>query len=365
MNASLPNLDAVRDAAVRIAGAAHRTPVLRSQFFDQFSGASLFFKCENFQKVGAFKFRGAANAVLSLAEDDARRGVVTHSSGNHAQALALAARLRGIPATIVMPENAPAVKRAAVAGYGAEIVSCAPTVKAREQAAAEAVQRTGGVFIHPYNDRRIIAGQGTAALELLADVPELDFVLAPVGGGGLLSGTAIAARAEPARSRPWRRAHRRRRRRAIARRGAHHSRGQSTDNRRRPAHLAGRTDIRRYPGTGRGNHHRRRRGHAAGHAPDVGADEAHHRTLGRRARGRAGGKRRALRGLPRGHYPERRKRRSGRFGLDGLTLDKSPRRLAGPSREPFMPIRREHGSSRGQLHPPLTQAALVFNLLFG
>lgn len=193
--AALPDLAAIRLAAQRIANVAHRTPVLRSQYFDRTTGASVFFKCENFQKVGAFKFRGAANAVLSLSDEEARRGVVTHSSGNHAQALALAAQLRGIRATIVMPEGAPAVKRAAVAGYGAEIVTCAATVAAREAAAAEVVRRTGGVFIHPYNDPRIIAGQGTAALELLEEAPELDYVLAPVGGGGLLSGTAIAVHA--------------------------------------------------------------------------------------------------------------------------------------------------------------------------
>jgi len=186
----------VRQAAARIVGLVHQTPVLRSHYFDTTTGAKVFFKCENFQKVGAFKFRGATNAVLSLSDEEARRGVVTHSSGNHAQALALAARMRGIAATIVMPTSAPAVKRAAVAGYGAEIVECAPTVAAREAAADEVVRRTGAVFIHPYNDPRIIAGQGTAALELLCEIPELDVVLAPVGGGGLLSGTAIVVRAQ-------------------------------------------------------------------------------------------------------------------------------------------------------------------------
>jgi threonine dehydratase len=185
---------AVRQAALRIAHVVHRTPVLRSDFFDRATGARVFFKCENFQKVGAFKFRGASNAVLSLEDDEARRGVVTHSSGNHAQALALAARMRGIPATIVMPSNAPAVKRAAVAGYGAKIVSCEPSVRSREETADAVMRRTGAVFVHPYNDPRIIAGQGTAGLELLEDVPNLDVVLAPVGGGGLLSGTAIAVR---------------------------------------------------------------------------------------------------------------------------------------------------------------------------
>jgi threonine dehydratase len=195
--ANAPEVDiaAIRQAAARIACLVHRTPVMRSRYFDERSGATVFFKCENFQKVGAFKFRGATNAVLSLSDEDAGRGVVTHSSGNHAQALALAARTRGIPATIVMPAGAPAVKRDAVAGYGATIVECEPTVRAREETAAAVVERTGAVFIHPYNDPRIIAGQGTAALELVAEIPDLDVILAPVGGGGLLSGTAIAGKA--------------------------------------------------------------------------------------------------------------------------------------------------------------------------
>jgi len=154
--------------------------------------AELFFKCENFQKVGAFKIRGAANAVFILNPEDASRGVATHSSGNHAAALALAARWRGIRAFVVMPDNAPAVKRDAVAGYGAEIVSCAPTLKAREETLGEVVRRTGAVFIPPYNDYGVIAGQGTAALELCEEVSHLDVVIAPVGGGGLVSGTAIA-----------------------------------------------------------------------------------------------------------------------------------------------------------------------------
>jgi threonine dehydratase len=145
--------------------------------------------------VGAFKFRGACNAVYSLSEKDARLGVVTHSSGNHAQALALAARLRGIRAYIVMPSNAPAVKKAAVAGYGGDITYCEPTLEARESTTARIIQQTGAALIHPYNDERVIAGQGTAALELLEDIPDLDVVIAPVGGGGLLSGTAIAVHA--------------------------------------------------------------------------------------------------------------------------------------------------------------------------
>jgi len=183
----------VRAAAERIRPYAHRTPVLTCAGLDAIAGARLHFKCENLQKVGAFKFRGACNAVFSLPADELARGVATHSSGNHAAALALAARLRGTTAHIVMPRNAPAVKQAAVAGYGGRIVFCEPTLAAREAALAEVTAATGAVFIHPYNDLRVIAGQGTAALELLTDAPGLDMVIAPVGGGGLLSGTAIAA----------------------------------------------------------------------------------------------------------------------------------------------------------------------------
>jgi len=186
-----PNLDAIREAAARIRPYAHRTPVLTCSSLNRMLNAELFFKCENFQKVGAFKFRGACNAVFSLSDDEAGRGVATHSSGNHAAALALAAQLRGIEALIVMPKNAPQVKRDAVAGYGAKIVFCEPTLEARETTLAEVIEETGARFVHPYNDYRVIAGQGTAALELLEDVPALDVVMAPVGGGGLLSGTSL------------------------------------------------------------------------------------------------------------------------------------------------------------------------------
>jgi threonine dehydratase len=172
----------------------HRTPVLTNASLDRQVGAQVFLKCENLQKVGAFKFRGACNAVFSLTDEEAARGVATHSSGNHAQALALAARLRGIPAYIVMPENAPAVKKAAVAGYGGQITFCQPTLQARETTLAQVVQETDATVVHPYNNYQVIAGQGTAALELLEDVPDLDVIMAPVGGGGLLSGTAIAAK---------------------------------------------------------------------------------------------------------------------------------------------------------------------------
>lgn len=185
----------VLEAAARIRPYAHRTPVFTCATLDRLTGARLFFKCENLQKVGAFKFRGACNAVMSLPPAAAAAGVATHSSGNHAAALALAARLRGLPAYIVMPDNAPRVKREAVAGYGGIIRLCAPTLAAREETLAEVVRETGAVFIHPYNDPRVIAGQGTAALELLAEVPDLEVIVAPVGGGGLLSGTALAAEA--------------------------------------------------------------------------------------------------------------------------------------------------------------------------
>jgi threonine dehydratase len=189
-----PTLNDIRQAQARIRPHAHWTPVLRCHSLDEMAGASLFFKCENLQKVGAFKFRGACNAVLSLSEEQAACGVATHSSGNHAQALALAARIRGIPATIVMPSNAPEVKKAAVAGYRGEIVLCEPTLKAREETLAVVVAKSGMVVIHPYNNYDVIAGQGTAALELLEDVPDLDAILVPVGGGGLLSGTLIASK---------------------------------------------------------------------------------------------------------------------------------------------------------------------------
>lgn len=188
-----PTLQDILQAAERIKSYAHRTPVLTNESLNQHVGAQVFLKCENFQKVGAFKFRGACNVVFSLTDEEAARGVATHSSGNHAQALALAARLRGVPAYIVMPKNAPQVKKDAVAGYGGQITYCEPTLQAREAALRQVVESTGAAFVHPYDNERVIAGQGTAALELLADVPDLDAIIAPVGGGGLISGTAIAA----------------------------------------------------------------------------------------------------------------------------------------------------------------------------
>ncbi len=189
------SIDDIREAAARIAPHAHRTPVMTSRTLDERSGRSLVFKCELFQRVGAFKFRGACNAVMKLSADAAARGVVTHSSGNHAQALALAARLRGIPAFVVMPQGAPAVKRAAVEGYGAEVIECRPTLADRERVAAEVVSRTGGTLIPPYDHPDVIAGQGTIALELLDQAQDLEAIVVPVGGGGMISGVAIAAKA--------------------------------------------------------------------------------------------------------------------------------------------------------------------------
>ncbi|HEX4388836.1 MAG TPA: pyridoxal-phosphate dependent enzyme, partial [Steroidobacteraceae bacterium] len=184
----------IAEARARIAGKVHTTPVLTSHALDERAGARLYFKCENLQKGGAFKARGASNAVFALSEAAARRGVATHSSGNHAAALARAAALRGIPAYIVMPENSAHAKRAAVERCGAQITYCAPTLAAREAAAAELVQRTGALLIHPYDNLQVMAGAGTVAAEFLEQVSELDVILCPVGGGGLLSGTAVAAK---------------------------------------------------------------------------------------------------------------------------------------------------------------------------
>jgi threonine dehydratase len=186
-------LNDIRTAAQRIKPYIHHTPVLTNESLNRRTDAQVYLKCENLQKVGAFKFRGACNAVFSLSDDGATHGVSTHSSGNHAQALALAARLRGIPAYIVMPRNAPTVKKEAVAGYGGQITFCEPTLEARESTLAKIAEETGSTVVHPYDNEHVIAGQGTAALELLEESPELDVIIAPVGGGGLISGTAIAA----------------------------------------------------------------------------------------------------------------------------------------------------------------------------
>lgn len=195
MTTDAPTLDDVREAAMRIAPWVHRTPVLSSSRLDERAGATLFFKCENLQRVGAFKARGATSAVLRLHGHARERGVVTHSSGNHAAALALAARNAGIPAWVVMPRNAPLPKVESVRRLGGEIVFCEPTLEAREATCAEVGARTGATLVHPYDDHAVIAGQGTATLELREQVEALDAVVVPVGGGGLLAGTSVVGRA--------------------------------------------------------------------------------------------------------------------------------------------------------------------------
>lgn len=190
---AVPTFADIRAAATRIAAHVHRTPVLTSRSLDAIAGCSLYFKCENLQRIGAFKFRGASNAVLSLDEEAAARGVVTQSSGNHGAAVALACRERGIAATVVVPRSAPRVKLAAIEDFGARVVHCEVAQAERDRVTAQVLRETGGNLIHPFNDGRVIAGQGTAALELLEDVPQLDALIAPVSGGGLLSGTSLAA----------------------------------------------------------------------------------------------------------------------------------------------------------------------------
>lgn len=188
-----PSYRDVLTAAERISGRVHRTPVLTSTLLDDAAGASLYFKCEHLQKVGAFKGRGAVNAVFSLDESVIKQGFATHSSGNHGAALARAAALRQAPAYIVVPSNAPQVKQDAIAAYGAEIILCEPTLSDREETLAAVIEKTGAVAVHPYDDPRVIAGQGTAALELIEQVAGLDVIVVPVGGGGLLAGTCLVA----------------------------------------------------------------------------------------------------------------------------------------------------------------------------
>lgn len=187
------SLDDIRSAHQRIAPYIHRTPILTSESVNEMAGCQLYFKCENFQKIGAFKARGGVNAVLSLPEDQRKNGVVTHSSGNHAQAIALAAKMAGIPSYIVMPKTAPEVKRKAVAGYGAQITLCEPTQQSREENAAKIQEETGATFISPYNDYAVITGQASCAKELLEDQSDLDAIIGPVGGGGLMAGTLLSA----------------------------------------------------------------------------------------------------------------------------------------------------------------------------
>ncbi len=183
----------LKDCHNRIAPHIHRTPILTSRLLNKISGAELYFKCENFQRMGAFKMRGATNAILQLSDEQKSKGVVTHSSGNFAQALSLAAKTLGIKAYIVMPSNAPQVKKDGVKEYEGEIIECTPTQQDRERTAKTIAQRTGATFLHPYNMKDVILGQGTAAIELLEDHPDLGYIFAPVGGGGLIAGTALAA----------------------------------------------------------------------------------------------------------------------------------------------------------------------------
>lgn len=191
---SPPSWQEIEAAHARIAPHIHRTPVLTSATLDDLAGARFFFKCDNLQKTGSFKIRGATNAIFSLSNEEASRGVVTHSSGNHGAAVSRAAASRGIPAWIVMPRNAPSVKFRAVEAYGGKVTLCEPNVTSRRETAERLLAETGAVMIHPYDNDRIIAGQATAAKELLEEVPDLDAVFAPVSGGGLLSGTCLAAK---------------------------------------------------------------------------------------------------------------------------------------------------------------------------
>ncbi len=195
MTEKVPTFTDIQAAHKRIKSFIHKTPVLSSESINEILDINLFFKCENFQKVGAFKFRGATNAVRQLNKQEAEKGVATHSSGNHAAALSLAAKQLGIPAYIVMPNNAPEIKKKAVEGYGANITFCEPTLQAREETLRKVQNETGATFIHPYNNFNVICGQGTAAVEFLQEIPDLDVIIAPIGGGGLMSGTVLSAKA--------------------------------------------------------------------------------------------------------------------------------------------------------------------------
>ncbi|MDP9147700.1 MAG: pyridoxal-phosphate dependent enzyme, partial [Acidobacteriota bacterium] len=189
-----PTWASIVEAHARIAPRIHRTPVLTSSSLNDLTGANIFFKCDNFQKTGSFKIRGATNAIFSLTDGDVARGIVTPSSGNHGAAVACAAAWRGVKAWVVMPKNSPAVKQRAVAGYGAEVILCEPTITSRNEMAARVRAETGAYLVHPYDDDRIISGQATAAKELMEEIPDLDAVFAPVSGGGLLSGTCLGAK---------------------------------------------------------------------------------------------------------------------------------------------------------------------------
>jgi threonine dehydratase len=187
----IPTLQDMRDAGARIQPYIHRTPVLTSQYLNELTGAELFFKCENLQKAGAFKARGASNAVFGLTDEQAKRGVATHSSGNHGTCLSYAAGRRGIPCTVVMPHTAPQAKKDAVRGYGGIVVECEPSTTSREAVFADVIAKSGAEFVHPYNDPRVIAGQATCSAEFIEQVENLDAMVAPIGGGGMISGTCL------------------------------------------------------------------------------------------------------------------------------------------------------------------------------
>lgn len=191
---AIPTWEQIQETHEAIKSMIHRTPVLTNTGINALTGSELYFKCENFQKVGAFKMRGASNAALRLTREEQQKGLATHSSGNHAQAVALSAKTLGVPAYIVMPDTSPQIKKAATAGYGAEITECVNSLEARERTLQEVVARTGATFIHPYDNYNVIAGQATCAKELLEEVQDLDIIMSPVGGGGLMSGTALTAR---------------------------------------------------------------------------------------------------------------------------------------------------------------------------
>ena len=220
----------------------HRTPILTSRFINELAGAELFFKCENLQKAGAFKVRGACNAVFGLSDEKATKGVATHSSGNHALSLSYAAGRRGIPCHVVMPRTAPQAKKDAVRGYGGIITECEPSTSSREEIFAEVEAETGADFVHPYNDQRVIAGQGTCSKEMIEDLGQLDAVIAPIGGGGMISGTCLTlSTIAPADEDLRRRARAGRRRLPVVQAGQDHRLRRAEDGRRRPARCRSRS----------------------------------------------------------------------------------------------------------------------------
>ena len=274
------DLNRIRAAHERIRAYITRTPVLTSSRLDEASGALLFFKCENFQKIGAFKARGATNAVFSLDDAIARRGVATHSSGNHGAAVARAAKLRGIPSQVVMPSNSAKVKVRAIESYGAQIVFCEPTEEARESACADVIEKTGAIMIHSFENEDVMAGQGTAAVELLEDIPDLDLVMCPIGGGGLLSGTAVAAKSLRTKNKSdRRRTSERRRRSAIISGGQTDCDGKEIHDRRRTANKCRPAKLHDYPALRGRYRDRERRSDCLSHAHHLGDDEDHRRAV--------------------------------------------------------------------------------------